>query len=469
MGSYLVSSRWRCVFAGLVVVACVAGTEPACAQGSARENGAEPQDAVKAGKPVAEKPAAGEPAAAAATNELDPALQKIKQGKLEDAFTMIKQQAVRHPEWPPARLVLARLLFAAEQPGAGRKALELAAVEAPDHPEVFLTLGSLALVENRLSDAWLNYKHAGKYVGGGRFSEEVAGRYQREMHEGLASVAENRDDLKAAERELVASLAIDAHSAGTRQRLARVLFRQGKRDEAQAALEQAVKENPRLEPAAISMAWLYVQQGDAARAAEWFEYGIKADANDARPLLARAAWLIDQEKPKDALRDLDAAEKLDPKSKDVPRLRGLVAWNMRELEQAERQLELLYREQPENLRIADLYALALVDQNDPVKRSRGLQVAESTVKRYPRAAEALSTAGWACYRTGKLGPAEQLLTAAVSNSKATPDVAYYLARVLADKSVVDQAAALLDSALKTKGSFAHRAEATELLKTLKKP
>ena len=53
---------------------------------------------------------------------------------------------------------LARLLFRANQGVPGRRALEQAAAFVPDHPEVYLTLGDLALGEGRISDARLNFE-----------------------------------------------------------------------------------------------------------------------------------------------------------------------------------------------------------------------------------------------------------------------------------------------------------------------
>ena len=58
--------------------------------------------------------------------DLDAALKKIREGHTDEALALIREQAARHPEWPPSPLVLARLLFSAGQntrqtprPGAG--------------------------------------------------------------------------------------------------------------------------------------------------------------------------------------------------------------------------------------------------------------------------------------------------------------------------------------------------------------
>ena len=69
---------------------------------------------------------------------------------------MIREAAAKHPEWPPLKLILARMHFTANQGPQGRRALEQAAVEAPDDPRVYLTFSALALTDGRLSDGRLN-------------------------------------------------------------------------------------------------------------------------------------------------------------------------------------------------------------------------------------------------------------------------------------------------------------------------
>ncbi len=406
--------------------------------------------------------------ATATSGEFDSAMEKVREGKLDDALELIKTRSIKHPEWPPARIILARLLFASDQQPMARRALEQAAVDSSDHPEVFLTMGNLALAEGRLSDAQLNFIKARSLVGGGRFRDDIAGKYQRESHDGLAAVAEGRDDWKTAQAELLASLELEPKNGSTRQKLARTLFRMDKTDEAFSMLEQAVKDSPQLEPAGVSMAWLWNQKGNPEKAAEWFGYAAKVEPKSPRPLLAHSAWLIDQGRSKEAAPLVEAALALDPKSREAKQMRALIDWHSRDLAAVEAALEPIHREEPTNTLVANLLALALIDQADPVKRTRGLKIAETTARRNPRSSESLATVGWGYYRVGQLDQAEKLIRASISGSRTTPDVAYYLARVLTDKALDQDATKLLESALKLPGAFAHRDDATALLKTLKK-
>jgi hypothetical protein len=115
---------------------------------------------------------------------------------------------------------------------------------------------------------------------------------------------------------------------------------------------------------------------------------------------------------------------------------------------------------------ANLLALALIEQNDPAKRSRGPQLADVNTVAFPNSHDAMATFGWALYHAGNLYQAEQKLRAAVWGVRTTPDIAYYQAHVLADKGQTGDARKLLDTATKLSGAFAHRDDAAALLKSL---
>jgi Tfp pilus assembly protein PilF len=391
---------------------------------------------------------------------------KVREGRIDDALASIKRESAKHPEWSPPRLILARLMLSAGQGAPARLALERAAIETPEHPEIYLTLGTLALSDSRFSDARLNFEHALSLLRSAGGDPEKFKSFRRESHAGLAAAAEARDDWKSAERHLNSLLADDPKNGPARQRLGRVLFRLDKPDDAYAAFNRGVKDYPSLEPAAVSMAWLYSQKGENTKAAEWFDYAQNAAPENARVRMARAAWLLELGKAAAARPEIDAAVKLDPKLADAQRLRAVIAWHLRDLAATEQILEPLHHDAPTDSSVANLLALALLEQDDQAKRSRGQKLAEVNALQFPRSHEVVATLGWALYRAGRLNQAEQKLRAAVSGVRTTPDIAYFLARVLADKGQIEDAKKLVQSAIKLPGAFAHRSDADALLKSL---
>jgi tetratricopeptide (TPR) repeat protein len=404
--------------------------------------------------------------AVAADKELDEIALKVKAGRIDEALASIKEKAPKHPEWSPAQLILARLLFGANQAVPGRRALEQAAVDAPDHPEVYLTLGSLALSEGRLSDARLNFENALSLSAASRGDAEKMSVFRREAFAGLATVAESREDWKLAESRLKALLELDPKNGVARQRLGAVLFRLGKPEDAFASLTQATKDNPALDPAGVIMARLFSQKDDLKKAEQWFDYAQKVEPKSSRVHLARASWLLDHGRAAAARPEIEEALKLEPGSKDARRLSGLIAWHLRDLATAEQTFESLHREAPADAAVANWLALCLVEQDDLAKRKRGLELAEVNSLQFPRSHEVLATLGWALYRADRREQADQKLRAAVSGVRTTPDIAYFLARVMADKGQTEDARKLLQSATKLPGAFAHRDDAAALLKSL---
>ncbi len=148
------------------------------------------------------------------------------------------------------------------------------------------------------------------------------------------------------------------------------------------------------------------------------------------------------------------------------RLRALIAWHLRDLAAAESDVEVLHRDTPADLIAANLLALCLVEQDDPGKKARGLQLAEVGAEQAPRSHEVLATLGWARYQSGQIDQAEKALRTAVQGVRITPDIAYFLARVLAAKGQADDARKVLQSATGLPGAFAHRDDAKALLKSL---
>jgi Tfp pilus assembly protein PilF len=405
-----------------------------------------------------------------AGKELEPALQKIREGRHDEALGLIREQVAKHPDWPPAQLILARLLMASGQVVPGRRALERAAIEAPKHPDVFISLGTVALGDGRLSDAQLNFQRARELIAAGHWTDEQTKLFPREALDGLAAVAERREEWKTAQEHLNAWLELDPKNGQARQRLGAVLFRLDKIDAAFEALKQAAQDTPALEPAAVVMARLCTQKGDTKKAEEWFDYALKLEPSNARVHIAHGSWLLDQGRAPLARPVADEAVKLDPKSPEAQRLKGFIAWHLRDLTGAEAIFEALHRDLPGDGGSANLLALCLVEQDDPVKRARGLQLAEANARQNPRANDILTTLGWARYRSGQLDQAEQVLVALAQGQggRITPELAYYLARVQADKGRNSDARRLLQSAIDLPGPFAHREEARAFLKTMTK-
>jgi tetratricopeptide (TPR) repeat protein len=401
--------------------------------------------------------------------EIDQAIEQFKKRDYDQCLALLKSAVASHPELVSARLLFAKLCLGMEQPARGRSALEQVVVENPKLPEPYLIFGRLALQDNRLTDAQLQFEKAAALMPSDAGNDRKTQALRAELYGGLATTAEHRKDWPVASANLSSWLQLEPKNGQARQRLSAALFRQGQREKAGTELEKAAKDDPALLPAAILMGRLYAEEGNAKKAAEWMEYAIKVAPNDAKAHLGYAAWLLDYDQPDPARVQAETASKLDPTSKDAKRLQGLIAWHVKDYQAAERIFQDLHLENPGNLTTNNLWVLSLTEQPSEAQRNRAWQVAQINARLDPNSAETLTALGRAAYRVGKLDQAEQSLRAAITTGKGSSETAYYLAQVLADVKKPEEAARCLKASLDAPGAFAFRTEARAWLDRLQKP
>jgi len=398
--------------------------------------------------------------------EVNEAIKSFQKNDFAACLEQLAQARKAHPELAPPHALFAKLAFLANQGALIRPALESAIAEDPEHPEVFILFGNLALVESRVTDAAVHFEKAKGLAAGKRWTPEQKNRFDRLLLQGDAIVAESRGDWKAAQAALSGWLNLEPGNAPARQRLGKALFHLKDHEAAYEALQQATKADAALEPAAITMAWLFSRAGDLKKAEEWIDFASKTAADSLAVQMGSAVWLMEQGRPDEAQSHADAAAKLNPGSTDIKRLLGLAARQRKDFSQAERIFEGLAHDAPADAWLRNQLALVLVEQTDESKRRRALDLAELSVRQNPKAADALATLGTVYYRINRLDDAEKVLQAVVSSGQGNSDAAYVLAHVRADRGHPDAAPALLKLALDAPGVFVFRKDAQEWLDRL---
>jgi len=423
---------------------------------------------------VSSQPARTEPETAVKKDdgkmaELEKASELFQKGKIDDAYKSLQDAVKKKPALPPARLMLARLYLNAKQGPQTRQLLELATVENPNHPEIYLTHASIALAEGRVTEALLACQVALHKADDENWSADQKKQFRREARAGMAMAAEARQDWATARMHLTAWLELEPRNGQARQRLGHALFWLGSPDDASAELISAVRDDPALLPAAVSMGRLWTAKGDTVKGREWLEKAVQKEPGNARVHLAYGDWLLQQNRLEEAKLHIDTALKLDAKSRETERLRGLLARYQKDLATAERLFDALYRDSPADFFASNQLALVLIEHKDEDKRRRAVQLAEVNARQYQRSAEALATLGWIYFRTDRLEEAAKILNASISGGQASADTAYYLAKVM-EKSgnKAEDVKNLLQVAANTKGNFVYRKEVESWLDEIKK-
>jgi tetratricopeptide (TPR) repeat protein len=399
--------------------------------------------------------------------EVKEAIKRFEKRDFDACLAQLAKARKSHPELPPADALFAKLAFLSNQGPLIRPALERAVAADPQHPEVYILFGNLALAESRLTDSSLHFEKAKALAAAAeRWTAEQRGRFERLCDQGCAQLAESRGDWKGARASLEGWLKQEPANAAARHRLGRALFGLRQYDPAYEELEKACKADPTLQPAAVTMGWLFTAMGNLSKAGEWIGYAAKTGPESLAVQLGVAAWLVEQGRGDEAQSHIDAAAKLDPKSSEVKNLMGLAARERRDLAHAEQIFQAMADESPADAWPRNQLALVLAEQNDPAKRKRALDLAELSVRQNSKAADSLATLGTVDYRLGRHEDAQKLLEAVVASGKGSSDAAYILARVRAARGQADAVPKLLKLALSTTGIFIDRKDAQEWLDRL---
>lgn len=404
-------------------------------------------------------------------DEIEKAGAAMQHGRLDEAYKLVQEAVRKYPTLPPARLILGRMAVRVN-PQQGRQILEVAAGESPDHPEVYLTMASLAQADHRISDVILNAQKALELAATpSRWSAEQKAKFQREARGYLADAYMTRHDWANARVQLASLLDMDPKNGHIRQRYAMMLFNTGKPDEAFVEFQSAAKDDPTLMPATVAMARQYMAKREYDKAREYFDRAVKQEPNNVRAHLAYADFLLVRGDVDGAKLHVDTALRLEPKNIEVQQLQGLVARFAKDYGTAARVFEEILRQQPANFFAANQLALVLSDMSDEPSRKRGLQLAEVNARQYGNNADAATTLAFSYYRNGNRQQAAEILEKVIANTggRLTADAAYFAALVLSDDATrIDDAKKFVKAGLETTDVFFFRKDAKALWDKLEK-
>ena len=403
------------------------------------------------------------------------AIEKYKAKDVEGCFKLLEAAAAKRPELPPAKVMLAALLANQREIPAARALLERAAAERPDHPEVFRHFAELALMEGRLTDAEVLYDRALALTASNqKWPTSLRRAWLHAAKTGLATVEETRRSWDAAWRHLDFVFQMDKTNHGIRWRLARAMFlsHPEKADDALVQLRQCHEADPRMEPAELALGGMWMQlEGTMKSAALEKSEALVREAvrkypKDVRTHAGLTAMLIRQGRVEEAEAALAPARELQPDSTDLRVFGALLARHRQQYEKAEELLQPALVKEPSNYSVSNQLALTLIEQDDPVKRRRGLELSKINAKLHPSNAETATTYGWALSRNGEAEEADKVLTSVVNVGQASSDCAYFLAAMAAERKETERARKLCESALAAPGTFVHRGACKELLAKL---
>ncbi len=396
--------------------------------------------------------------------EVKQAIEKFKHRDYEQCQVLLKSAAANHPEFPPAPLMFAKLCIRLDQPAMGRVALEDAAVQCSDFPELYLLFGRFALEDNHLTDVQLQFDKAAAIAAWDRWSGPTRERLLIQVYEGLLAVAVRRKDWASAAANSDAWLKLEPKNGQARARMAEALFHQRARARARLELEQAVKDNPSLGSAPILMGRFCTDEGDLEMASRDMQELVERAPNDPMAHLSYATWLFEYGDAIQARSEAETVLRLDPGNLQANGLRGLVARSLKDYATAAQIFQDMYAKRPDSFAASNMLALCLAEGQSEETRP-GLETRPGKRRCLPTA-EALTTYGWIAFRMGKSDQAVSSLRTALATGRGTSETAFYLASVLAHLGKNDEVPQLLKVSLSASGRFVFRKEAQAWLDRL---
>lgn len=421
--------------------------------------------------------------------QVDDAITKFSLGDLNGALQHLKNAKIQAPEIPPPELLMAKLCFVGANPQLGRNVqlgrawLERSVAASPGDPEPYSILGEVALNEGRVTDAGVLFAEAQRLAD--KFTENAKRQqnFQRKALQGLAAVAQRRENWDKAKTMIDGWVKLDPENAAAHAALAQVLFYLNKPSDAYKSYQEADRlakiaadrNSPPSPMAELNMAALYQRRdNDDKRTGDLINLAVKNHPKDfgvrlKAAQIAMAANLLDI-----ALEQSEAAVKMNENDLTAKLLRGYVARLRNDFTTAEHYFELAHLQSPGNFDASNNLALLLAEQTDKAKQDRALEFAVMNIQRFPingqspARFDAMSTFGWVQYQRGVTADAQQALQQVINANVLTPDSRYYIAKVLLnDPKRTDDAMKVLQVAVDSDQPFVNRTAATELLATLK--
>lgn len=377
----------------------------------------------------------------------------------------MKDLSAKEKTFPPANLMLSALAFAINDNLSGKRLLEQAAIVSPQYPDVNLSFGQLALVEQRFSDAEAQAELALQKINSGSFAKAADDHFKQRYHEIKFQTAKARNKTDEAKKILKQ---LDSIAPNSQQALigkAEFAFQDNDIDQAIVLLNQlnAVSDGDPQVPQLTIASW-FQRSGKPENADLWIRKAAAENEKNVDVQLAAARWAMNRENFREALQTIGLIESNFEASNTTQEMRGKIAFAQGAFETAGAQFEKLLAGSPNNIDYANLLSLAMVQNTDPETRKRAARLAQKVAAAEPNNAVALSSLAYTLLKTGETESARSVLSKVIQMPNQTAEVRFIIAYMLSETGQMPQSEKLLKQLMERKGLFLFRSEAEKLLK-----
>ncbi len=327
--------------------------------------------------------------------------QLLQKNAPKQALEVLRRYLSDYPDAREIRLQYARLLLEQKQYGASRTEFQRLAESAPDNPDLAFAIALISLQLNDLRDAEEQLKRA---LEKGKKDQDTVQYYLGQLGE----ARENEDEALAHYREVRSG----EHRFAARLRMAYLLNKRGKLDEARECLQQT-----------------------------------QADNNQQRVqlLLVEAQLLREAKRLEDAYQVLQQGLAKLPNHPDLLYETAMLADRIGKPDVFEQLLRKLIQLKPDHAHAYNALGYSLLERNERIPEA--VELVEKALQLAPDDAAIMDSVGWGYYRSGRLEESLKLLRRAFAGNP-DPEVAAHLGEVLWVHGDKDEAKKVWQDSLK---------------------
>ena len=394
-------------------------------------------------------------------------IESFGNGKVPDAMAALQKMSQEDPELPPAEVMMAGITFAIGESNTGTALLEESAVKHPNYPGVYMSFAQLALNTNRITDASLHVEKAAALIEAGNLSPEKRNHFLKQYFELTTGIHLRRKENQKADEALNRLQALSPNLPFYLYNKAELAFRGNQNDQALQFLAQHARatESKRL-PQLTLVEWLK-RVGKDDQAETLLLDTLKKNPTDAiTQMVSAQMFMVKEDFPNalEALKNFEGAN--GGETNNSIDMKGRIAFAGGSYDRAGEHFLNLTRKKPNDASTANIYALCLVESDDPEKRKQAQEISERVASRIPNNLLALAALGYIYLKNGEQDRSRQLMGRVALSRQSTPEISFFLSHWLIENKQPDQAAQILRQVVDFKGLFLYRSAARKLLASL---
>ena len=382
--------------------------------------------------------------------------------------TIFKELAAKNEGFPPPDLLMASLSYAVQDARSGLVLLERAAIDHPNYPGIYSALARLAISQGRTSDALALLEKCERIIETVEMDDVAREYFDRQLHDGMADVAMRQERFSDARGYLEKLRAATPNDPKVLMVSAELEFREDDIEKSQEFLELLKSKIPSTRaPESILASW-YQRTGNEPEAEKWIRKAASKYEDDPQVQLEFASWAVNNENFPTASSAIAKAERRGGESEYSRNLKGKIAFCKQSYGAAEAHFQAIAQRKPNNFDVVNMYALSLVESDDPKKQRLAREIATRNFRALPDNIVAQAALGYIQLKLGETDQARTMLTQAARTPGTAPELDYFLASLLVKMGDEQQAKLVIEPALKNKGLFLYRSASERLLRELNK-